>query len=35
MTASNVHLVGHPLVQHKLTLMRERDRSTPRAFANC
>src|SRR5258707_6649501 len=28
MTASNVHLVPHPLVQHKLTLMRERDRST-------
>ena len=28
MTASNVHLVSHPLVQHKLTLMRERDRST-------
>jgi uracil phosphoribosyltransferase len=27
MTASNVHLVSHPLVQHKLTLMRERDRS--------
>ena len=27
MTASNVHLVAHPLVQHKLTLMRERDRS--------
>lgn len=23
-----VHLVTHPLVQHKLTLMRERDRST-------
>jgi len=28
MTASNVHLVAHPLVQHKLTLMREGDRST-------
>ncbi len=28
MTAMTVHLVGHPLVQHKLTLMRERDRST-------
>jgi uracil phosphoribosyltransferase len=27
MTATKVHLVGHPLVQHKLTLMRERDRS--------
>jgi len=23
-----VHLIDHPLVQHKLTLMRERDRST-------
>jgi len=23
-----VHIVSHPLVQHKLTLMRERDRST-------
>jgi hypothetical protein len=32
MTASNIHLVGHPLIQHKLTLMRERDR--PRAFGN-
>src|SRR6202163_3919708 len=28
MTASTVHIVSHPLVQHKLTLMRERDRST-------
>jgi uracil phosphoribosyltransferase len=27
MTASMVHIVNHPLVQHKLTLMRERDRS--------
>src|ERR1700730_620581 len=27
MTASTVHIVSHPLVQHKLTLMRERDRS--------
>lgn len=27
MTTKNVNLVGHPLVQHKLTLMRERDRS--------
>ncbi len=26
-TAAAVHLVSHPLVQHKLTLMRERDRS--------
>ena len=25
---SNVHLVNHPLVQHKLTLMRKRDTST-------
>jgi uracil phosphoribosyltransferase len=25
---SNVHIVSHPLVQHKLTLMRQRDRST-------
>lgn len=28
MTETTVHLVDHPLVQHKLTLMRERDRST-------
>src|SRR6201987_4974847 len=28
MAARNVHLVDHPLVQHKLSLMRERDRST-------
>ncbi len=27
MTAQTVNLVSHPLVQHKLTLMRERDRS--------
>jgi uracil phosphoribosyltransferase len=27
MTASTVNIVTHPLVQHKLTLMRERDRS--------
>jgi uracil phosphoribosyltransferase len=27
MTANTVNLVSHPLVQHKLTLMRERDRS--------
>src|ERR1700730_16437796 len=27
MTANPVNLVSHPLVQHKLTLMRERDRS--------
>src|SRR5215472_201002 len=28
MAAYNVHLVDHPLVQHKLSLMREKDRST-------
>jgi uracil phosphoribosyltransferase len=28
MASDNLHLVDHPLVQHKLTLMRERDRST-------
>src|SRR3954468_10131698 len=28
MTSTNVHVVDHPLVQHKLSLMRERDRST-------
>ena len=27
MATANVHLVNHPLVQHKLSLMRERDRS--------
>ena len=27
MTASKLRVVNHPLVQHKLTLMRERDRS--------
>jgi uracil phosphoribosyltransferase len=27
MTATTVNLVSHPLVQHKLTLMRKRDRS--------
>src|SRR5260370_19645042 len=27
MTARTVNIVRHPLVQHKLTLMRERDRS--------
>ena len=27
MTASTVHIVSHPLVQHKLTLMRESERS--------
>ncbi|CCE08946.1 uracil phosphoribosyltransferase [Bradyrhizobium sp. STM 3843] len=28
MTSANLHVVDHPLVQHKLSLMRERDRST-------
>src|SRR6202048_1061732 len=28
MTASSLNVVSHPLVQHKLTLMREHDRST-------
>jgi uracil phosphoribosyltransferase len=28
MSATSVNLVSHPLVQHKLTLMRETDRST-------
>ena len=28
MAFDNVHLVTHPLVQHKLTLLRERNRST-------
>jgi uracil phosphoribosyltransferase len=28
MTASPVNVVNHPLVQHKLSLMRQRDRST-------
>jgi uracil phosphoribosyltransferase len=28
MKIDNLHLVDHPLVQHKLTLMRQRDRST-------
>jgi uracil phosphoribosyltransferase len=28
MTAPAVHLISHPLVQHKLTLMRQKDRST-------
>jgi len=28
MTASNVTVVDHPLVQHKLTLMRQKERST-------
>ena len=27
-TQSNVHLIDHPLVQHKLTLMRRKDAST-------
>jgi uracil phosphoribosyltransferase len=25
---SNVHLIDHPLVQHKLTLMRNKEAST-------
>jgi uracil phosphoribosyltransferase len=28
MTTGLVHLIDHPLVQHKLTLMRQKDRST-------
>ena len=28
MSAPEVHVITHPLVQHKLTLMREKDRST-------
>ena len=28
MTPAPVHVIDHPLVQHKLTLMREKDRST-------
>ena len=28
MTASTAHIVTHPLIQHKLTLMRERSCST-------
>jgi uracil phosphoribosyltransferase len=28
MTAPTVHLISHPLVQHKLTLMRQKDLST-------
>src|ERR1700754_3456809 len=28
MAADSVHLVSHPLVQHKLSLMRDRNRST-------
>jgi uracil phosphoribosyltransferase len=28
METDNIHLVSHPLVQHKLTLMRQHDRST-------
>lgn len=28
MTASTVHVITHPLVQHKLTLMRQKDLST-------
>ncbi len=28
MSAGRVHVIDHPLVQHKLTLMRQKDRST-------
>lgn len=28
MTDSNVHVISHPLVQHKLTLMRQKERSS-------
>ena len=28
MSTNNVNVVAHPLVQHKLSLMREKDRST-------
>ena len=28
MTTPQLHVLNHPLIQHKLTLMRERDRST-------
>src|SRR5919199_3495602 len=28
MSSSNVNVVAHPLIQHKLSLMREKDRST-------
>ena len=28
MTQAQVHVIAHPLVQHKLTLMRQKDRST-------
>jgi len=28
MTAPQLHVLNHPLIQHKLTLMREKDRST-------
>ncbi|MEO8296475.1 MAG: uracil phosphoribosyltransferase [Burkholderiales bacterium] len=28
MPAGNVHVLDHPLIQHKLTLMRQRERST-------
>ena len=28
MTTAAVHVISHPLVQHKLTLMRQKDRST-------
>ena len=28
MSTPEVHVIDHPLVQHKLTLMRQKDRST-------
>ena len=28
MSDRRVHVIDHPLVQHKLTLMRQKDRST-------
>jgi uracil phosphoribosyltransferase len=28
MASANLHIVNHPLVQHKLTLLRDKDRST-------
>jgi uracil phosphoribosyltransferase len=28
MTVNNVRVIDHPLVQHKLTLMRQKERST-------
>ena len=28
MSTPDVHVINHPLIQHKLTLMRQKDRST-------